>query len=70
MMLMAIIDTNGKADIHEADIAFQVRVRDLYREQCGLDDSFLRIDCGDSAGNMLPAADIFRRIRSEIDKLL
>ncbi len=60
----------GKADIHEADIAFQVRVRDLYREQCGLDDSFLRIDCGDSAGNMLPAADIFRRIRSEIDKLL
>ena len=60
----------GKADIHEADIAFQVRVRDLYREQCGLDDSFLRIDCGDSAGNMLPAADIFRRIRSEIDRLL
>ena len=60
----------GKADIHEADIVFQVRVRDLYREQCGLDDSFLRIDCGDSAGNMLPAADIFRRIRSEIDRLL
>ena len=33
----------GKSDIHEADIAFQIRVRDLYREQCGLDASFLRI---------------------------
>ncbi|MBR3065802.1 MAG: dTMP kinase [Bacteroidales bacterium] len=60
----------GKSDIHEADLAFQVRVRDLYREQCGLDDSFLRIDCSDADGSMLPAADIFRRIRNEIDTLL
>ena len=60
----------GKSDIHEADLAFQIKVRDLYREQCTLDDSFIRIDCGDSAGHMLPAADIFRRIRSEIDALL
>lgn len=57
----------GKSDIHEADLTFQTRVRDLYREQCDLDDSFIRIDCGDSAGHMLPATDIFQRIRSKID---
>lgn len=60
----------GKSDIHEADLAFQVRVRDLYREQCELDDRFLRIDCSAADGSMLPAADIFRRIRNEIDTLL
>ena len=57
-------------DVLVADLAFQVRVRDLYREQCGLDDRFLRIDCSDADGSMLPAADIFRRIRNEIDTLL
>ena len=60
----------GKSDIHEADIAFQLRVRDLYREQCDLDAQFIRIDCGDVEGRMLPAADIFRRIRTQIDALL
>lgn len=61
---------DGKDDIHEADIDFQVRVRDLYLSQCARDERFIRIDCGDSAGQMLPAADIFRRIRNEIDTLL
>ena len=60
----------GKADIHEANIAFQVKVRDIYREQCRMDDQFLRIDCSDDEGHMLPAADIFRRIRTQIDALL
>ena len=60
----------GKADIHEADIAFQLRVRDLYREQCDLDPQFIRIDCGDAEGRMLPAADIFSRIRTQIDAIL
>jgi len=60
----------GKTDIHEADIRFQEKVRTLYREQCGLDDSFLRIECADEQGDMLPAADIFRRIRDQIDMLI
>lgn len=60
----------GKSDIHEADIQFQVRVRDLYRAQCALDERFLRIDCSDADGRMLPAADIFASIRSEIDAIL
>ena len=60
----------GKSDIHESDIAFQIKVRDLYREQCRLDDTFLRIDCSDPDGHMLPAADIFLRIREQIDAIL
>jgi dTMP kinase len=60
----------GKSDIHEADLSFQMRVRDLYLAQCEQDESFLRIDCADAEGHMLPAADIFRRIRTEIDALL
>ena len=60
----------GKSDIHEADIHFQEKVRALYLEQCALDPSFIRIDCGDEKGFMLPAADIFRRIRDQIDAVL
>jgi dTMP kinase len=60
----------GKADIHEANIDFQIKVRDLYREQCDLDNTFLRIDCADDQGHMLPAADIFLRIRQQIDRVL
>ena len=57
----------GKADIHEADIRFQMKVREHYLGQCRRDPHFIRIDCSDPDGNMLPAADIFRRIRNEIE---
>ena len=60
----------GKSDIHEADIRFQVKVREHYLDECRRDPQFIRIDCSDPAGNMLPAADIFRRIRHEIDACL
>ena len=60
----------GKSDIHEADIRFQMKVRELYREQCRRDPHFIRIDCSDAEDKMLPAADIFLRIRNEIDALL
>lgn len=60
----------GKSDIHEANMDFQIRVRDMYREQCSRDERFIRIDCSDAEGQMLPAADIFRRIRGEIDAIL
>jgi dTMP kinase len=59
----------GKNDIHEADIAFQIKVRDIYLEQCALDESFKRINCSDASGNMLPANDIFIKIRKEIETL-
>jgi hypothetical protein len=43
----------GAQDIHEADIQFQIRVRDIYRKQCEIDPKFIRVDCADEAGNML-----------------
>ena len=58
----------GKTDIQEADIRFQMKVREHYLGQCRRDPHFIRIDCSDPDGNMLPAADIFSRIRNEIEK--
>ncbi len=60
----------GKSDIHEADITFQMRVRQVYLDQCSQDDKFLRIECADERGAMLPADDIFEKIKKEIDKVL
>ena len=54
----------GNQDIHEADIAFQKRVRDIYVEQARMDSSFIVIDCSDSRGQMLPAENIFEKIRT------
>lgn len=60
----------GGQDIHEADIEFQKRVRDIYREQCGLDPKFIRIDCSDEYGEMLPPGAIFAKIKDVVDKNL
>ena len=58
---------DGKSDIHEADINFQIRVRELYLEQCALDSRFIRIDCSGPDGKMLQAQEIFDRIKEKID---
>lgn len=55
----------GKRDIHEASIEFQSRVRDRYLKECKRDTDFVRIDCADSDGNMLPASDIFSLIKKQ-----
>ena len=60
----------GASDIHEADISFQKRVRDVYLRQCECDPGFLRIDCSDEFGEMLPPEDIFRKIKSAVDTVL
>ena len=54
----------GGKDIHEQDIRFQERVRDMYRRQCDLDPNFIRIDCSDEQGRMLPADEIATRIQA------
>ena len=54
----------GGKDIHEQDIRFQERVRDMYRRQCELDPNFIRIDCSDEQGRMLPADEIATRIQA------
>lgn len=58
----------GKRDIHEADIDFQRRVRKIYLEQCGADDTFIRVDCSDSSGRMLPPDVIFSKILSVLSR--
>jgi len=52
----------GGEDIHESDIAFQRKVREIYLEQCAMDEDFIRVDCADANGCMLPPDDIFSRL--------
>ncbi|MDR0419697.1 MAG: dTMP kinase [Prevotellaceae bacterium] len=54
----------GKQDIHEADLDFQQRVREMYLEQSKYDEDFKIINCGDEQGNMLPPAETFSKIRT------
>ena len=61
---------NGAQDIHEADIGFQKRVRAIYRRQCELDPRFIRIDCSDEYGEMLPPGAIFAKIKEVVDKTI
>jgi dTMP kinase len=58
---------HGGQDIHEADISFQVQVRDLYLQLSREDASFLRVDCSDDCGDMLPPDDIAARVRNVVD---
>ena len=60
----------GGQDIHEADIEFQKRVRDIYRRQCELDPRFIRIDCSDENGNMLPPGAIFDKVKTVVDSAI
>ena len=55
---------HGGSDIHEADIAFQKHVRDMYRRQAALDPSFLAVDCSDAEGAMLPPDAIFEKVKT------
>ena len=60
----------GAQDIHEADIAFQRKVRDIYRKQASLDPDFITIDCSDENGRMLGVEDIFAKIKAAVDKVI
>ena len=53
----------GNEDIHESDLDFQIRVRDMYRAQAEMDPDFITLDCSDEFGAMLPPDDIFEKIR-------
>ncbi len=60
---------NGKSDIHEADIRFQISVREIYLQQTELDSNFVKVCCEDANGKMLPPMDIFANIKEQVDKL-
>ena len=57
----------GKKDIHEASMDFQSIVRERYLMECKRDPGFVRIECSDSKGDMLPASDIFNLIKTHIE---
>lgn len=61
---------NGKADIHEASLDLQRRVREAYLAEDALSADFHVVGCGDSDGNMLPPTDIFNKIVDKIEPLL
>ena len=61
---------DGGQDIHEADIQFQIRVRDIYRKQCEIDPKFIRIDCSDEFGRMLPPDKIFAKVKQVVDQAI
>ena len=60
----------GGSDIHEANISFQETVRSMYVEQTRQDPDFLRVDCSDDIGDMLPPDAISERVRAAIDTYL
>ncbi len=53
---------NGQKDIHEADLDFQRRVRDVYLEQSGTGINLKLVSCYDSKKGMLGPQEIFSKI--------
>ena len=60
----------GAQDIHEASIAFQKTVRDMYVAETARDPKFRRIDCSGAQGEMLPPDAIFDKVRAAVDPFL
>jgi len=58
----------GKADIHEASIAFQEKVRYEYIEMCNLNYNLNLVHCSNEAGGMDTPENIFSKILTEIKK--
>lgn len=52
---------NGQRDIHEEDLSFQQRVREIYLSLEN-EESFVRIDCSRDEESMLPPQAIFEKI--------
>jgi dTMP kinase len=61
---------SGAQDIHEASIAFQKAVRDMYVAETARDPKFRRIDCSGPGGEMLPPDTIFDMVRAAVDPYL
>lgn len=53
---------NGTRDIHEENLFFQRKVRDVYLNAVRTDSRLAVVDCSDRDGRMMPAGDIFRKI--------
>ena len=60
----------GTQDIHEASISFQKDVREMYLAETVSDPHFIRVDCSDKNGRMLPPGDIFQKVKDIISRVL
>lgn len=58
----------GKHDIHEKDLSFQEKVRNIYLQQHQHDPNFVILDCTDNNGDMLKPETISEMILQEITK--
>ncbi len=54
---------HGGQDIHEADMDFQSRVREVYLRLCRKDPSFRRVACADADGLMPSPDEVFKRVK-------
>lgn len=59
----------GMRDIHEEDLDFQKKVREVYLTLAN-EPSFIRIDCSRNDSEMLTPAEIFSKLRPLTDKIL
>ena len=55
---------DGKPDIHEQDLDFQRKVREVYLELASTDSTVHILDCADHQGEMLAPEEIFKKIRT------
>ncbi len=58
---------NGKSDIHEADLSFQQKVREIYLWQVEEDEDFKLVSCSDENQAMLAPELIFERIKTTLN---
>jgi dTMP kinase len=63
---------NGKGDIHEADMKFQLNVRRMYELIAKRDKNLKMLNCSDADGNMMNAEAIFEKMitRLKNEKIL
>jgi len=60
----------GKEDIHEKDLSFQEKVRQVYLKQEGYDSCFKVISCYDKENKVLKPEAIFHLIRERVDSII
>ncbi len=60
----------GKEDIHEKDLDFQERVRQIYLKQESLDSCFKVVNCSDASNKVLNPQQIFNLIMERVNPVI
>ena len=60
----------GNQDIHEEDLEFQQKVRDVYHLIAQSDEQLQVIDCADAGGGVLPPEGIFIELKGRIQNII